>query len=72
MPEISLHRGECLEIMKLIPSASVDLVLADLPYGTNRCAWDVVIPFAPLWEQYLRIAKPEAAIVLCAAQPGGV
>lgn len=69
MSEISLRHGECLEMMRSIPSASVDLVLADLPYGTTRCAWDVVIPFAPLWEQYLRIAKPKAAIVLCAAQP---
>jgi hypothetical protein len=69
MSEVSLYRGECLEVMKSIPDASVDLVLADLPYGTTQCSWDVVIPFVPLWEQYLRIAKPEAAIVLCAAQP---
>ncbi|QZP24187.1 DNA-methyltransferase [Pseudomonas mosselii] len=69
MNDASLYRGDCLEVMQSIPEASVDLVLADLPYGTTQCAWDVVIPFAPLWEQYLRIAKPEAAIVLCAAQP---
>lgn len=69
MSEVSLYHGDCLEVMKLIPDASVDMVLADLPYGTTQCAWDVVIPFEPLWEQYLRIAKPEAAIVLCAAQP---
>lgn len=64
-----LHLGDCLEIMKQIPDRSVDMVLADLPYGTTKCAWDVIIPFAPLWEQYLRIARPGAAIVLCAAQP---
>ncbi|MGW7235809.1 DNA-methyltransferase [Pseudomonas fulva] len=69
MSEFNLYHGECLEVMRSIPDASVDLVLADLPYGTTQCAWDVIIPFAPLWEQYLRIAKPEAAIVLCAAQP---
>lgn len=69
MTDASLYRGDCLEVMQSIPNASVDLVLADLPYGTTQCAWDVVIPFEPLWEQYLRIAKPEAAIVLCAAQP---
>jgi len=55
--------------MKSITGASVDLILADLPYGTTQCAWDSVIPLEPLWEQYLRIAKPNAAIVLCAAQP---
>jgi site-specific DNA-methyltransferase (adenine-specific) len=64
-----LYLGDCLEVMKSMPDNSVDMVLADLPYGTTQCAWDVIIPFEPLWREYLRIAKPEAAIVLCAAQP---
>jgi site-specific DNA-methyltransferase (adenine-specific) len=67
--DYELHLGDCLEVLRSLPDASVDMVLADLPYGTTQCAWDVIIPFAPLWEQYLRIAKPNAAIVLCAAQP---
>lgn len=61
--------GDCLKRMREIPDASVDMILADLPYGSTQCAWDVVIPFEPLWEQYRRVAKPNAAIVLCAAQP---
>jgi site-specific DNA-methyltransferase (adenine-specific) len=61
--------GDCLELMKEIPDGSVDMVLCDLPYGTTACKWDTVIPFEPLWEQYRRIAKPTAAIVLTAAQP---
>jgi site-specific DNA-methyltransferase (adenine-specific) len=69
MSEYELYFGNCLEVMKHLPDASVDMVLADLPYGTTQCAWDVIIPFESLWREYLRIAKPEAAIVLCAAQP---
>ena len=61
--------GDCLELMKNIPDGSVDMILCDLPYGTTACKWDSVIPFAPLWEQYNRIAKPKAAIVLTASQP---
>ena len=61
--------GDCLQVMKDLPDASVDMILTDLPYGTTECAWDEVIPLAALWEQYLRVAKPEAAIVLTAAQP---
>lgn len=61
--------GDCLDVMKELPDASVDMILTDLPYGTTECAWDAVIPFIPLWEQYLRVAKPDAAIVLTAAQP---
>ena len=45
------------------------MVLCDLPYGTTACKWDTVIPFTPLWEQYHRITKKNAAIVLFAAQP---
>lgn len=67
--KLTLMQGDCLDLMKAVPDASVDLILCDLPYGTTECAWDSVIPFEPLWEQYLRIAKPGAAIVLTAAQP---
>ena len=45
------------------------MILCDLPYGTTACKWDTVIPFEPLWAQYKRIAKPNAAIVLTASQP---
>lgn len=55
--------------MAKLPDKSVDLILCDLPYGTTACKWDAVIPFEPLWEQYRRIAKPNAAIVLTASQP---
>lgn len=66
---IKLMQGDCLELMKEIPNQSVDLILCDLPYGTTRNRWDCVIPFEPLWAEYRRIAKPNAAIVLTAAQP---
>lgn len=67
--EPQLYHGDCLEIMPTLPAASVDLILCDLPYGTTSCAWDAVIPFEPLWAQYRRIAKPNAAIVLTCNQP---
>jgi len=67
--DFQLFEGDCLEIMKQIPAASVDMILCDLPYGTTACKWDATIPFAPLWEQYHRTAKESAAIVLHASQP---
>lgn len=69
MSKYELHLGDCLEVMKSIPAGSVDLIFCDLPYGTTACKWDTVIPFEPLWEQYRRITKKNAAIVLTAAQP---
>lgn len=63
---MELYNGDCIDIMKDIPSGSVDMVLCDLPYGTTQNKWDAVIPFDLLWEQYNRVAKVSAAIVLFA------
>lgn len=62
-------QGDCLDVMKDIPDKSVDMILADLPYGTTACKWDSIIPFEPLWEQYERVIKDNGAIVLTASQP---
>lgn len=64
-----LHNGDCLELMKRLPDSSVDMILADLPYGTTQNKWDSVIPLTALWIEYLRICKPRAAILLTASQP---
>ena len=63
------YQGDCLEVMKGIEDKSIDMILADLPYGTTACKWDTIIPFEPLWEQYKRIIKDNGAIVLTASQP---
>jgi len=64
-----LMQGDCLDLMGSIEDASVDLILADLPYGTTACRWDTVIPFAPLWAHYRRILKPRGTVVFTACQP---
>lgn len=66
---ITLFHGDCLVEMSKIPDGSVDMILADLPYGTTACKWDNVIPFEPLWEHYWRVLKPNGAVVLFGSQP---
>lgn len=61
--------GECLERMREIETGSVDMVMADLPYGTTQNKWDSMIPLEPLWCEYRRVCKKNAAIVLTASQP---
>lgn len=68
---VDLHCGDCLELMKAIPDGSASMVLCDPPYGvTNKGSeagrWDSVIPFEPMWAQFWRVAKPNAAVVLFA------
>ena len=69
MSNINLYQGDCLEIMKQIKDKSIDMILCDLPYGTTKCKWDVVIPFDKLWEQYNRIIKDNGAIALFGSEP---
>jgi site-specific DNA-methyltransferase (adenine-specific) len=66
---MQLYQGDCLEIMRNIPDASVDMVLCDLPYGTTQNKWDSVIPLDKLWGEYVRITKESAAIILTAQTP---
>lgn len=66
---IILHHGDCLEVMPTLPDKSVDMVLADLPYGclnkNNKHAhWDKEIDLDALWAELLRVCKSNAAIVL--------
>src|SRR5699024_11148563 len=69
MMSVKVMQGDCLELMKDIPDGSVDMILADLPYGTTALSWDSIIPLDKLWEQYERIIKDNGAIVLTASQP---
>ena len=66
---LNLIHGDCLEVMKTIPDASIDAIITDPPYGTTACKWDSIIPFEPMWEQLKRIIKPNGAIVLFGSQP---
>ena len=66
---IDLQQGDCLELMKDIPDKSIDMILCDLPYGTTKNKWDIVISFDKLWEQYKRIIKDHGAICLFGQEP---
>ena len=64
-----IYNEDCLEGMKRIPDGSVDCIVCDLPYGvlnkkSEGGGWDNIIPLEPLWKEYLRITKPNAAIIL--------
>lgn len=66
---IKLYQDDCLEVMQDFESESVDLVLADPPYGTTACKWDSVIPLEPMWEQLKRIIKQNGVIALFGSEP---
>ena len=65
----ALFNADCMDILPLIPDKSVQLILADLPYGTTQNKWDSVLPLDLLWQQYERIITDNGAIILTATQP---
>lgn len=61
-----IYNEDCLSGMKNIPDKSIDMILADLPYGSTRNKWDSVLPLDLLWLEYERVIKDNGAIVLFA------
>lgn len=69
-PELNkVYHCDLLTLCNALPEKSVDMILADLPYGTTACSWDEIIPFEPMWQAFKRVIKPRGAIVLTASQP---
>lgn len=66
---IILIQDDCLNAMRYIKPNSIDLIFADLPYGTTACKWDQVIPFEQLWKLWLHIKRPNTPIILTAREP---
>jgi DNA modification methylase len=62
MPEITLHHGDCLEVMRTLADASVDAVVTDPPYELNFMGreWDRrgITYRVDLWAEALRLLRP--------------
>ena len=61
-----LLQGDCLQELKKIPAASVDIILADLPYNIfKHLDWDTSISnFDEFWSQVWRVSKPNTPVFL--------
>ena len=84
MNEVTLLHGDCLELMKDIPSGSIDLILADPPYGTmkgqglspaarslglDNCDWDTALPTGQMFELISNVLRPNGKCVLFSQEP---
>lgn len=68
MKHNEIYLGDSLQVMRDIPSHSVDLILIDPPYNTlNKsnpdAKWDKEVDLKALWYHYKRIIKPNGAIL---------
>ena len=64
----ALFQGDCMDIMPLIPDKSVQLILADLPFNTEKRTtwndWDKKIDLIKLWENYDRVLVDNGCVIL--------
>ena len=67
--KVKMMCGDCLDKLKDIEKDSIDLILADPPYGLSSCKWDTPIKLEPLWKELRRVAKENAAIVIFGEEP---
>ena len=64
----TLYNGDCLEILKTLPDASVGLVLTDPPYNIGKAKWDKIANYTDWCISWLiecqRILKPNGVLYL--------
>jgi DNA methylase len=55
-----IHLGDCLDVLRTLPDASVDAVVTDPPYGLAFMGkrWDYDVPSVEIWAECLRVLKP--------------
>jgi len=58
--KVTLHRGDCLEVLPTLDEGSVDAVVTDPPYGLSFMGrhWDHGVPGVDFWKATLRLLKP--------------
>ena len=58
--KLTLHHGDCLEVLRSLPDCSVDSIVTDPPYGLSFMGkrWDYDVPSVDVWAECLRVLKP--------------
>jgi site-specific DNA-methyltransferase (adenine-specific) len=62
---MTMHHGDCLDVMAGMDAESVDAIVTDPPYGLEFMGkeWDHGVPGIPFWTAMLRVAKPSAYLL---------
>ena len=57
---VTLYHGDCIDVMRSLPDASIDAIVTDPPYGLGFMGreWDDLPPGLPWAAECLRVLKP--------------
>lgn len=71
LPLDRILHGDCLEVLKSLPDASIDLIFTSPPYADNRRKTYKGVPperyvewFLPISDELKRVLKPEGSFIL--------
>jgi len=61
----TVHHGDCLEVLRGLPSDSLDACVTDPPYGLSFMGkgWDYDVPSVDIWREVFRVLKPGAHLL---------
>jgi len=69
---MELINDDCLNALTNISDKSVNLVIADLPYGQTNNKWDIKIDLAKLWEHLKRVGTKNCAYIFFTTTKFGI
>jgi DNA modification methylase len=67
-PSVEMIRGDCRDVMPVLPDCAFDGCVCDPPYGLGMADWDGDVPGVDVWREVLRLLKPGAALVAFGAR----
>ena len=65
---VKVFNDDCLNVLREMPSNSVDAIVSDPPYGISFMAkkWDYDVPSVEVWKEAVRVLKPGGhALIAC-------
>jgi DNA modification methylase len=68
MPDVTLHLGDCLEVLATLTAGSIGHVVTDPPYGQTNERYDRGVDPA-VWRECYRVAADGAALLSFAGSP---
>ena len=68
--DCEIIEGDCLGVLRTLPTGSVGHVVTDPPYGQTNEGYDSPVAFDPaVWRECYRVTGPNAALVSFAGSP---
>ena len=69
MASAVFHKGDCVEQMRKLPTASVDFVYFNPPFATTYQPWDEAMPWEQVFAECFRVLKPKGTLAIHCSVP---